>query len=297
MYVSGFTFIKNALIYDYPVVEAIRSILPICDEVVVAVGRSDDDTLGLIRAIDPDKVRIVETEWDESLREGGRVLAIETDKALAAISPEADWAFYIQGDEVIHEQYLPAVKQAMTDLKNDKEVDGLLFDYLHFYGSYDYVGASKKWYGHEIRVVRPGRGVYSHGDAQGFRKGEGDKLKVKQIDACMYHYGWVKEPSAMQKKQENFNKYWHDDKWMEENIAIAEEFDYMADISELKRFEGTHPQVMNERLSRLNWTFDYDISLDRRTLKDKVKTFFADKLGVDLGYRNYILIDRHRHKT
>ena len=105
MKVTGFSFVKNAIIYDYPVVEAIRSILPICDEFVVAVGKSDDETLELIRSIDPEKIRIVETVWDESLREGGRVLAIETDKAFKAISKDSDWAFYMQGDEVVHEKY------------------------------------------------------------------------------------------------------------------------------------------------------------------------------------------------
>ena len=107
MKVTGFTFVKNALIYDYPVLEAIKSILPICDDFVVAVGKSDDDTLDLIKSIDPAKIRIIETEWDESLREGGRVLAVETNKAFAEISSDSDWAFYIQGDEVVHEKYLP----------------------------------------------------------------------------------------------------------------------------------------------------------------------------------------------
>jgi hypothetical protein len=53
MKVSGFSFIKNALIYDFPIVEAITSILPICDEFIVAVGDSDDDTLDLIAQIEP----------------------------------------------------------------------------------------------------------------------------------------------------------------------------------------------------------------------------------------------------
>src|SRR4051812_7886767 len=102
MKVSGFSFIKNAIKYQYPVVEALRSILPVCDEVVVAVGRSDDDTRNLVASIDP-KIRIIDTEWDETLKEGGRVLAVETDKAFHAVSPDADWCFYIQGDEVLHE--------------------------------------------------------------------------------------------------------------------------------------------------------------------------------------------------
>ena len=84
MKVSGFTFIRNAITYDYPIVEAIRSILPLCDEVVVAVGNSEDATLQLIQSIDP-KVRIIETVWDDTVREGGRTLALETDKAYAAI--------------------------------------------------------------------------------------------------------------------------------------------------------------------------------------------------------------------
>lgn len=107
MKIAGFTFVRNAIKFDYPIIEAITSILPICDEVVVAVGNSEDDTLGLIKSINSPKIKIIETIWDDSLREGGRVLAVETDKALAAVSPDVDWCFYIQGDEVVHEQYLP----------------------------------------------------------------------------------------------------------------------------------------------------------------------------------------------
>src|SRR5687768_16681264 len=105
MKVSGFTFVRNAIKYDYPIVEAIRSILPLCNEIVVAVGKSEDDTLHLIQSIGSDKIKIIQTVWDDSLREGGRVLALETDKAFKAISPDSDWAFYIQGDEVLHEKY------------------------------------------------------------------------------------------------------------------------------------------------------------------------------------------------
>ena len=290
MKVSGFTFIKDAIKYDYPIVEAITSILPICDEVVVAVGKSSDDTLALIRSIAPDKIRIVETVWDESLREGGRVLAVETDKAFAAISPDSDWAFYIQGDEVVHEKYLPVIQQAMRDNLQNKRVDGLLFNYLHFYGSYDYVGASRSWYSHEIRVIRNDKSIWSFRDAQGFRKGEDQKLNVVPIDAWMYHYGWVKEPAAMQRKQENFHKYWHEDQWLEQNVVKSTEFDYGRDMQELKRFDGTHPAVMQQRVAEKNWQFDHDISLNRRKLKDKLKDFAARVFGITIGYKNYTII-------
>lgn len=294
MKVTGFSFVKNAIIYDYPVVEAIRSILPICDEFVVAVGKSDDATLELIQSIDPDKIRIVETEWDESLREGGRVLAVETDKAFKAISADSDWAFYIQGDEVVHEKYLLTIREAMERNLNNKNVDGLLFKYRHFYGSYDYVGASAAWYANEIRVIKNDPSIYSYKDAQGFRKGENEKLRVVPIDAYIYHYGWVKAPSAMQKKQENFNKYWHDDQWVEENVIKAEEFDYEGHVRQLELFGETHPAVMQERIERLNWKFNYDISCSKKSTKDKFKAFLKG-IGIDTSYRNYILAKEKRN--
>lgn len=289
MKVTGFSFVKNAIIYDYPVVEAIRSILPICDEFVVAVGESDDSTLDLIRSIDPEKIRIVETVWDESLREGGRVLAVETDKAFKAISKDSDWAFYIQGDEVVHEDYLPVIKSAMEKYADIPEVDGLLFKYKHFYGSYDYVGASASWYANEIRVIKNDPSIYSYRDAQGFRKGDDQKLNVVPIDAYIYHYGWVKAPTAMQKKQENFNKYWHDDQWVEENVVKADEFDYESHVRELELFKGTHPEVMKDRVQRLKWKFSYDISKNKKSTKDKFKSLLKS-IGIDTSYRNYKVI-------
>jgi glycosyltransferase involved in cell wall biosynthesis len=286
--VSGFTFIRNAVLLDYPIVAAIQSILPLCDEVVVAVGNSTDDTLALIQNIDP-KVRIIQTTWDDTLRENGRVLAVETDKALAAINPAADWAIYIQGDEVLHEADHPNILKAMTRFEHDQDVDGLLFDYLHFYGSYDYIGVSNNWYKKEIRIIKPGRGIFSFRDAQGFRKTPDQKLKVAAANASVYHYGWVKDPQAMQRKQESFHKLWHDDAWLEKNIKVANAFDYEDHIHELARFEGTHPQWIAARIAERNWTFQTDISRNKKSLKNKIKDILK-AIGIDTHYANYTLI-------
>lgn len=288
MKVAGFTFVRNGIKYDYPIVEAIQSILPICDLLVVAVGKSEDDTLALIQSIKSDKIKIIETVWDDSLREGGRVLAVETDKAFHAIPEEYDWAFYIQGDEVIHEDDLPKIKKAMEENLDRKEVDGLLFNYRHFFGSYDYVGNSLRWYPNEIRVVRNTKSIYSFRDAQGFRKDDDKKLNVVGIPAYMNHYGWVKDPRTMQAKQESFNKLWHTDSWMDENIDKVEEFDYFKNIDSLKKFEGSHPKVMQDRIDRLNWNFNYDISFNKTPFKQKLKQGLK-KMGWDTSYRNYYL--------
>ncbi|WP_299707561.1 glycosyltransferase family 2 protein [uncultured Pontibacter sp.] len=290
MKVSGFTFVRNAIKYDYPIIEAIRSILPICDEVVVAVGNSEDDTLQLIKSIDSSKIKIIETVWDDSLREGGRVLAVETDKAFAAVAEDSDWAFYIQGDEVMHEKYLDTVRNAMLLHKDNPKVDGLLFKYKHFYGSYDYVGESLGWYRREIRVVRNRKDIYSYRDAQGFRKGKNQKLNVALIDAHIYHYGWVKEPKAMQGKLESFNKLWHSDDWVEKNIAKADAFDYTG-IDALSLFKESHPAVMSERVAVRNWKFSHDLSRNRFKFKDKFKRAIESVTGHRIGeYRNYKIV-------
>ncbi len=290
MKVSGFTFIRNAIIYDYPIVEAIRSILPLCHEVVVAVGKSEDETLALIQNIDPQKVKIIETAWDDSLRKGGRVLAEETDKAYRATAADADWAFYIQGDEVFHEADTEKLRAMMLRYKDDVQTDGLLFDYLHFYGSYDYYGSNSRWYPHEVRVVRRRADIFSFQDAQGFRRGENEKLRVRKTGARIFHYGWVKPPDIQQKKRENFNKYWHSDVWMEKNIAAKADFSYAEGMHTLKRFEGEHPEVMREKIARQNWEFDGDISFNHTPLKDKMKAGLKRYLGLDFSYRNYKLL-------
>jgi hypothetical protein len=289
MKVSGFTIVRNAIKYDYPIVEAIHSILPLCDELVVAVGKSEDNTLDLIKSISSSKIKIIETVWDDTLREGGKVLADETNKAFAAIATDSDWAFYIQGDEVIHEQYLPVIKAAMQKYKDNKKVDGLLFNYTHFYGSYDYVGDSRRWYRKEIRIIKNDKTISSYKDAQGFRK-NGEKLKVKPIDAYVYHYGWVKPPEAQQAKQQTFHKLWHNDEWLQQNIPQVNQFDYSA-IDSLKHFEGTHPQVMQARIHRMNWKFLFDPTKNKLSFRVKLLMFIEKYTGWNIGeYKNYKII-------
>jgi hypothetical protein len=286
MKVAGFTFIKNAIIYDYPIVEAINSILPICDEVYVALGKSDDETEALIKAINPEKIKIVKTLWDENLKQGGQVLAVETNKAFQAIPNYYDWCFYIQGDEAVHEKYLPVINQALLNYKSNKNVDGLLFKYLHFYGSYDYVGNSSGWYNNEIRIIKNNKKIYSYKDAQGFRKNNNEKLKVKPIDAYIYHYGWVKDPKAMQRKQEELNKLWHNDDWIDKNVLKMEEFDY-SQIDSLMKFTNTHPKVMLKRIANKNWQFEFDLKHNKTKLKDKLKLLAFKLFGWEIGYKNY----------
>lgn len=286
MLVVGFTIIRNAIQFDYPVVEAILSVLPLCDEFVVAVGQSEDATLELLQSIHPEKIKIVHTVWDDGLREGGRVLAVETDKAFQAIHVDADWCFYIQADEVVHEKYHTVIRNALGQFKDDPVVDGLLFHYKHFYGSYDYVGESWRWYRHEIRIIKNNKNIFSYRDAQGFRKKPNQKLRVKLIDAYIYHYGWVREPAAMQRKQTAFSSLYHTDEWIDQHVAKAAEFDY-SNIDSLTLFTETHPAVMENRIAKKNWKFDHDVSKKKYSFKEKIKRLVGYRIG---EYKNYKII-------
>jgi len=288
MKVTGFSFVKNAIKYQYPVVEAIKSALPLCDDFIIAVGDSEDDTKALVTAIDPQKIKIIDSVWNESLKEGGRVLAVETDKAFQAISNDTDWCFYIQADEVLHEQYHSEVYEQMKKWKDKKQVDGLLFKYRHFYGSYDYVGISSKWYRNEIRILRNDKSIFSYRDAQSFRKGDNERLKVKPIDAYIHHYGWVREPKAMFSKQRNFGRFY--DGKPDEGRIYSGEFDY-SEIDALEKYTGTHPKVMQQKIANINWQFEYDPSHNNLSLKERFKNLLEKITGKrPFDFNNYKII-------
>ncbi|WP_309608879.1 glycosyltransferase family 2 protein [Flavobacterium sp.] len=289
MKVAGFTFIRNAVQNDYSIVEAIESILPICDEFIVAHGNSNDDTLALIESIKSPKIKIIQTIWDDTVREGGKTFALETDKAFAAISPDMDWAFYIQGDECVHEKYLDTIKKEMEICLPNKKIEGLLFKYKHFYGSYDFYAHSRRWYHREIRIIRNIKGMQSYRDAQGFRF-NGHKLKVKLIDAFMYHYGWVKAPNGLKTKIKNTGQFYSsDDEWIENTYNEDFVFDY-GNAERLVKFDDTHPKVFQERVERINWKFTFDPRdlSNRLDFRRKFLGMFEQFTGVRLfAYKNY----------
>ena len=289
MKVSGFTFVRNAIKYNYPLVESIRSILPLCDEFIVAVGNSDDDTRNLVLSIGDPRIKIIDTIWDDSLRQGGRVLAQETDKAFDAISPDSTWAFYIQADEVVHEKFLPEIRAAMQKHAGDLKVEGLVFNYLHFWGSYNYVGDSRQWYRREVRIIRNDRQIRSYLDAQGFRK-NGKKLRVAKVDASIYHYGWVKPPQLQQAKQQSFHRYWHSDSWIEKKIPRTDEYDY-GRMDFLVPFSGSHPMVMQNRIMAQDWEFKPVKIKYRSSFKALFLRFIEKHTGWRVGeYRNYKIV-------
>jgi hypothetical protein len=292
MKVSGFSFIRNAIKYDYPIIESILSILPLVDEYVIAVGNSEDGTRELISSLNNDKIKIIDTIWDDSPRFGDSVLAVETNKAFQAVSKDSDWAFYLQGDECIHEKDYDAIRESMLVHLENKKVDGFLFKYHHFYGNYNYTGAGKRWYRNEIRIIRNDKNIISWKDAQGFRFNNNEKLSVKKIDAHIYHYGWVKPPKTTNQKALYFQQL-RNSEFKPTSEQLQSDFDFH-NIDRLDLFKGTHPSVMYDRINKVNWNFEFDTfkrGYKNMKFKHKVSHFIEDFTGYRIGeYKNYKLV-------
>ncbi|MBI1821796.1 MAG: glycosyltransferase [Nitrospirae bacterium] len=271
MKISGATFGKNLIELDYPVVEAISSILPIVDEFVVNVGKSEDDTLKLIQSIKSPKIKIIESVWDDSLRKDGLIFSQQANIAISAC--KGDWIFYMNADEVIHEKELPAILKSVEKNQKKKEVLGLMFWYYHFDGDFWSVNPWK--YRKEIRLIKNDGRVRPCGDMSGFEAVEdgvylkgGPKNRWAFSGATVYHYGWVrKTPRIMQERNRRL-AYFYDEKTMEK-YRESDEYDY-AYYEILKEFRGTHPKTMQSRISQarrlrprtnrwLNWKFYREI--------------------------------------
>ena len=272
MKVSGFTFIRHAVKYDFPIVEAITSILPVVDEFIVNVGKSDDGTLEMIERIQDPRIKIVQNVWDERLQSEGKVFGIQQDIALSHCS--GDWAFLVQGDEVIHEDDLPLVREAIQHYHDDKNVLGLVLRVIHFKG--DFWSVDPWMYRKATRVIRNNRGLRSTTDCCDFRTAEHDQMIKsgpfgRPINARVFHYGWVKHPKVLKEKL-TYQQSRHDgdrlslDEIQARTVVLSEFPNY--DI--LKSYNGSHPHVMQRRVAGttslrrrrnrwLNWRFYREI--------------------------------------
>ncbi len=291
--VSGFTFVRNGVRFDYPFVEALRSLLPVVHELVIVVGKGEDETLERVRSLaatEP-KLKIFESVWDDSLRKGGAILAQQTDIALSHCT--GDWGIYLQADEILHEEDYGKIRAAIEKANADPSINGVLFDYVHFYADFFVVNRSPSAYRHEIRAVRLKNGVVSWKDAQGFRKkivhgnhAHFEKLRVLRSDARIFHYGWVRPPEVMKEKTVAMDKLYHSD-----GHGTGENYLYKR-IYGLERFTGTHPAVMLARVEEKRWKVDlmaFPLAWEWKDARKVLAHWVERATGwLPFQYRNYV---------
>lgn len=295
--IGGFTIVRNGVELDYPFIESISSALSLVDEFVVVVGNSEDSTVDRVRDLASDKVRIIETDWDPTLRDGGKILAQQTDIGLAALN--TNWGLYLQADEILHEKDLDGIRSAADRFGADGRVDGLLFDYHHFWGGYHHTCQSRRAYRREIRMVKTGRGIFSYRDAQGFRKyatnnTDGAKLSVIHLKGPhIYAYSRVRSAKAELEKVKHIARYWHSDDYIDSKYKQMNEWDYQS-IDSLSEFEQhKHPSVMHPRVEKAD-KLEFTGTPIYRSSKDRLAQLVERYTGWRIGeYRNYRIVGKY----
>jgi len=243
--ISGFSIVRAARELDYPVVESLRSLLPLVDEIVVVVHRGDERTKEVLSTLDDARLVVVETDWDLGPRGGGRTLARQTNIALARC--RHPWALYLQADEVIHEEDYDLIRAALERYDNAREVDALSFRFLHFEGSYGYVNPLR--YRRQCRLVRNDGRLESVRDAAGFGRTDGRRLRTRRSGARIFHYGWARRPETLKTKTLALARLYHDEpSVMRRWSGVPAERLGSSDLA--FRWTGKHPAVMETRIAR-----------------------------------------------
>lgn len=284
--VSGFTMVKNASILDFPIEASIRSVLPGVDEMIVNVGRSDDDTLERVAAIGDPRIRIIGSDWDHS--RGPAMLADETERARREC--RGRWGIYIQADEVLDDGAAERLREIAAERDGDPAVQGAVVDYRHFYGGFGTVASNRKWYRRECRLVRlvPDVGVRSFRDAQGFRAGPShERIRCVRSGVVMNHYGWARPTWALAAKRTADHGIYP---WRKEQDPDRPLLPWIPGI---RRFEGEHPATVREWVAergsgeRLIAPWRFNRRHPRLVLSAMVERLTGWR---PLEYRNYRLV-------
>lgn len=285
MTISAFTFIKNGEMLGYPFLQSIKSILPIVDEFVVNVGESEDDTLQLIEAIADPKIRIIKSKWNDKMKDHGYVYGQQ--KMIAQYNCTSDWAFYLEGDEVIHEDDLEKIKDTCEKYVDDKEVEAITFDYFHFYGNANSYLDSPAWYRREARIIK--NSVRSYAPDGLFwlvleTNKKGRYPNAVHSGAHMYHYGWVRSEEQMNLKSQKVQQYWNK---KHENIDYTQ-----IDGQIIQEFKGTHPSIVKDWIPKDKGLFqaDKNYKLTRREKKHRIMLKLENWFGLELSKKHYKIV-------
>lgn len=268
MKVCGFTIVKNAEKYNYQLYESISSVLPLVDNFIVAIGDCDDNTEKIVQSIKSNKIKIVHTTWSQNIQ-NGHFLSVETNKAFDMVSNDYHWCIYVQADEVFHEEDYSEIREAMLKYKDNKNVDGLIFNWKHFWGNYQYTCQGRCWYRRDIRIIKNNKNIRSWNDAQGFRLVNGEKLTGVKLNAHIYHYGWVRHPKYMRKKIQN--SLWNRSLWKDTKDDL---FDYNVEYDGVNNYNGSHPKVMQNRISEHDWDVNINVKMRKYPFKEKLLMWF-----------------------
>ena len=282
MSISAFTFIKNGEILGYPFIQSIKSVLSIVDEFIINVGDSEDNTLQLIQNIQSDKIRIINSKWNDKMKDRGYVYGQQ--KMIAQFNCTGDWAFYLEGDEVVHEDDLDKIKESCQKYINDDNVEAITFDYYHFYGNSNSYLDSPAWYRREARIIKNSIRSYAP-DGLFWLVLDKNKIgrypKAIHSNAKIYHYGWVRSEEEMNLKSKKVQQYWNK---KHKNIDYKEIDQYI-----IKEFKESHPEIIKDWLPKEKGIFQANpnYKLTKKEKKHRIMIKLEKWFGLELSKKHF----------
>lgn len=206
MKIYGFTYVRNGETLGYPYLEAIRCLSELCDAVYVAVGDSTDCTRELVAAVPA--VHVIDTIWDDALRQGGKIFSIQANTALRELrkNHSEGWALHLQADQIVLRDDFAQIR-ADFERAEASGCDALAMRFLHFWHTPRAIAYSKRWFPQTVVAARVGSKVESVGDSQSL----GGYSKLFESDVNVFHYGHALGDKFYEQKQRTLHRWWHPD--------------------------------------------------------------------------------------
>tara|TARA_B100000795_G_C22605537_1_gene362982 strand:- start:114 stop:773 length:660 start_codon:yes stop_codon:yes gene_type:complete len=208
-------------------------------------------------------------------------------KMIAQFNCIGDWAFYIEGDEIYHENDLEQIKKSMEIHLNDSNVEALVFDFNHFYGNANSVLNSPGWYRSEARIIKNSIRSYSPDSLFWLildSNKKGRYPRAKHVGVACYHYGWVRSEGQMNLKSIKVQKYWGGE-------PVKINYSQM-DQTIIQEFQGTHPEIIKDWLPEGVGLYKADGSYKatRKQKKHRLVIKFEKLFGIELSKKHYKLV-------
>jgi hypothetical protein len=262
----------NIFEMDYPLEAAVISALGVCDEAVIVVGQSQDTTRHFVYQMQEDygeeKIKVVETYihfdrgWEERWWN------------LASAYTAAEWLFWLDADEAIHEYDVPLIKETMRK----PEVELIRFPFLHFYASKDYT--LRMPLKTNTRMGRRSAGFRivnwctdehpNHSACQAVfgLKGKQENANswsgpnIVEVMAPIYHYGWCRKPLALAMSRAKHRAWYADGGGLEDGrLPEVKPFDFRIKDrlanGQIAQWQGNHPAVMDSWFKQHEFLWNY----------------------------------------
>ncbi len=257
---AGFSYIYNAIDFDIPFVESIKSVIDAVDQFVLTECYSKDNTWEVclqLRDEYPDKIKLLRHKWVTHYSE----ISTLANWTMTHIAENIKYCIQLQSDEVAHEKDLDLLRR-LPNLMHLNNKTAAMWQYHHFIGNPETVFPF--CYSELVRVVKRGENWEVIGDGVQFNK-YGNLVPADEVlktDIEIFHYGKMKDPKKGFKKEVDFQNLFKDigfpdPKMKEMQERLGEEYcDYVylfeSNVvdNKIKEFKGTHPKVMQDYLQK-----------------------------------------------